>query len=70
MALKTAKLWEKSKVPILAVISKFRFHLLHLCSRNSDPEAAEAAPEVHDLIDEFERLDQQAALTTRESKPS
>jgi hypothetical protein len=29
---------------------------LHLCSRNSDPEAVEATPEVHDLIDELNDL--------------
>src|SRR6266404_7981882 len=32
--------WGKSEVPTLAVILQFRFHLLHLCSKNSDAEAA------------------------------
>ena len=32
--------WGKSEVPTLAVILQFRFHLLRLCSKNSDAEAA------------------------------
>jgi len=32
--------WGKSEVPTLAVILQFRFHLLHLCSKNSDAEVA------------------------------
>src|SRR5690349_18514878 len=36
VGLQKRQTWGKSEVPTLAVILQFRFHLLRLCSRNSD----------------------------------